>query len=183
MPIASYKIEHFYKVHLFKMLPVVKSVRILEVWMIIVTMFIAFLLSKEPLDSFYKFGPSSTLIILGISIDTPLIYSGVVIYCFINTCIRTVNNQIISPWITNVLHDVSVSKENMNVYLMYEIANISVIYTWVDWFIYFNILFAQIDMVLIEIVTDILVTSYVTRMYLAPVDYIPLGGVSLTDHK
>jgi len=133
------------KVPLFKMMPVVKSVRVLEVWMISVVTVIAILLSKEPLDSFYKFGPSSTLIIMGISIDTPVIYTGVVIYCFINTCIRTVNNQIVSPWITNVVHDTTVSKENMNVYLIYEIVNISVIYTWVDWFIYFNILFAQID--------------------------------------
>lgn len=163
----KYKIESFITVSLVKMSKqVIYSIRILEGWMIGVTTVIAILLSGESLDPFYKFGPSSTLVIMGITIDTPLMYTGVVIYCFINTCIRTINNQIISPWITNVLHDVTVSKEYLNVCLVYEIANVSVIYTWVDWFIYFNILFAQIDMVLVEIITDILVTTYVTKMYL-----------------
>ena len=46
----------------------------------------------------------------------------------------------------------------------------------VDWFIYINLLLAQADMVIVEICTDLIVTGFVTRMYLnTPVEeHVPL---------
>jgi len=69
----------------------------------------------------------------------------VLIYCFVNTCIRNLNNQIVTPWITNVVHDTTVSKSQISKAMIYEIVIINVIYTWVDWFIYINLLLAQVD--------------------------------------
>ena len=153
---------------------VVYSTRVLEGWMTGVIVAISVLLSKEPtLDSFYRFGPSDTLVVIGLKINTYSIYACVLIYCFINTCIRNLNNQIVSPWITNVIHDTTVNKEYLSRTLIYEIVTISAVYTWVDWFIYINLLFAQIDMVIVEICTELIVTSFVTRMYLnIPVEII-----------
>lgn len=135
------------------------------------------LLTKEvTVDSFYRFGPSSTLIVLGLPINTTGMYIGVLIYCFVNTCIRNLNNQIVSPWVTNVVHDTTVSKTHVSTVLIYEIVIINIIYTWVDWYIYINLLLAQADMVIVEICTDLIVTGFVTRMYLnTPVEeHVPL---------
>ena len=52
---------------------------------------------------------------------------------------------------------------------MYQIVMCNTIYTWFDWFIYINILLSQIDMVFVEITTDIVVTICITRYYLASV--------------
>ena len=150
---------------------VVYSTRVLEGWMIGV------LLTKEvTVDSFYRFGPSSTLVVLGLPINTTGMYIGVLIYCFVNTCIRNLNNQIVSPWVTNVVHDTTVSKTHVSTVLIYEIVIINIIYTWVDWYIYINLLLAQADMVIVEICTDLIVTGFVTRLYLnTPVEeHVPL---------
>jgi hypothetical protein len=150
---------------------VIYSTRVLEGWMIGVITTMSVLLTKEvTVDAFYRLGPSSTLVILGIQINTIGMYVGVLIYCLINTCIRNLNNQIVSPWVTNVVHDTTVSKEKLSTFMIYEVVIISVIYTWVDWFIYINLLLAQADMVIVEICTDLIVTGFLTRMYLnAPV--------------
>ena len=135
------------------------------------------LLTKEvTVDSFYRFGPSSTLVVLGLPINTTGMYIGVLIYCFVNTCIRNLNNQIVSPWVTNVVHDTTVSKTHVSTVLIYEIVIINIIYTWVDWYIYINLLLAQADMVIVEICTDLIVTGFVTRLYLnTPVEeHVPL---------
>jgi hypothetical protein len=50
--------------------------------------------------SFYRFGPQHDLIILGFTIDTPEKYAGIVIYAIINTVIRNLDQNIITPWIT-----------------------------------------------------------------------------------
>jgi hypothetical protein len=156
---------------------VIYSTRVLEGWMIGVITTMSVLLTKEvTVNAFYRFGPSSTLVILGLPINTVGMYVGVLIYCFINTCIRNLNNQIVSPWVTNVVHDTTVSKEHLSTFMIYEVVIISVIYTWVDWFIYINLLLAQADMVIVEICTDLIVTGFVTRMYLnTPVEeHVPM---------
>jgi len=144
-----------------------KCVRLLECWMSGVIIAISVLLYKEQtLDVFYRFGPSSSLVVLGLTIDTIAKYVSVLIYCFINTCIRNINNQIVTPWITLVVHDTTVNKNHLSQPLIYEIVTISTVYTWVDWFIYINLLFAQIDMVIVEITTELIVTFFVTLYYL-----------------
>jgi hypothetical protein len=146
---------------------IIYSIRILESWMIgVVTTMCVLLTKEEKIGSFYRFGPSSTLVVLGLSIDNVKMYIGVLVYCFVNTCIRNLNNQIVTPWITNVVHDTTVSKSQISTAIVYEIVIINVIYTWVDWFIYINLLLAQVDMVIVEICTDLIVTGFVTRMYL-----------------
>ena len=146
---------------------IIYSIRILESWMVgVVTAMCVLLTKEEKIGSFYRFGPSSTLVVLGLPIDTVNMYVGVLTYCFVNTCIRNLNNQIVTPWITNVVHDTTVSKSQISTAIVYEIVIINVIYTWVDWFIYINLLLAQVDMLIVEICTDLIVTGFVTRMYL-----------------
>jgi len=48
----------------------------------------------------------------------------------------------------------------------YEITCVTTIYAWFDWFIYINILLSQIDMVIIEIIADLIVSMLTTTYYL-----------------
>ena len=145
----------------------IASTYILTGWMVAVIITIGVLLSKQrSIDPFYTFGPSPSLIILGIQVDSLGIYLGVIIYCIINTCIRNLNSQVVSPWITNVIQDTSVSKTHLSLSLIYRVVLVNSMYTWIDWFIYINLLLAQVDMVIVEFVTDLIITVYLTRMYL-----------------
>jgi hypothetical protein len=41
------------------------------------------------------------------------------------------------------------------------------IYSYIDWFIYLNLVFSQLDIVLIEFAGEMFITFIVTRMYLS----------------
>ena len=48
----------------------------------------------------------------------------------------------------------------------YEVTYVSTIYNWVDWYIYMNLLLAQVDMLLTEILADLIMSGLVTYYYL-----------------
>ena len=112
---------------------------------------------------------------MGLTIDTVSLYSGIVIYCFVNTIIRNLNNQLVVPWITLVVHDTTVDKNIYSYFQLQEVVMMSAFYTWIDWFIYVNIVFSQADVVMIELFAEMLITYIVTRMYLmtAPTNAVP----------
>jgi len=143
------------------------TVRALQIWTASVLIALGVLLQKgTALKGFYQFGPSENLIILGLVIDSYALYAGVVFYSFFNTIIRNLNNQFVGAWITLVVHDTTISKQNLSHLYMYEITLMNSIYTYIDWFIYLNLVFSQLDIVLIEFVGELLITFIVTRMYL-----------------
>jgi hypothetical protein len=127
---------------------------------------------KSSDNTFYRFGPHSDFIVLGIHIDTFDKYILVLFYCACNTVIRNIRLDIILPWITLTVQDTSPEamerKLTLNRRTAYEISIVAAIYAWFDWFIYINLLLSQIDMVLIEIGMDIIATSAITYMYLNP---------------
>lgn len=121
----------------------------------------------NPTDvSFYRFGPSSTLIIMGFVIDRAGLYVGVISYCIINSMIRTACHDLLLPWLTHRIQDRTAFKPPGIAPLAYEITMVTAVYFWMDWFIYLNILLSQIDMLLAEIVADLMVSVLVTRYYL-----------------
>jgi len=143
------------------------TTRLMELWILIIIAGItSALMIQSDVTTFYKFGPSSTFVILSISIDTPLKYSIVVLYCILDTFITALLYQVVTPWLTLVVHDTTVSKTHLSYYLVHEIALISRIYAWVDWLLYINILLSQIDVALIQLFTDALCTIYITYVYL-----------------
>ena len=76
------------------------------------------------------------------------------------------NNQVVLAWITLVVHDTTISKDDISRLHIYEITLMSSIFTYIDWFIYLNLVFSQIDIVLIEFAGELFMTFMVTRMYL-----------------
>lgn len=142
--------------------------RIMIVWMVMVGTTISLLYQyANPTDvSFYRFGPSSTLIIMGFVIDRTGLYVGVISYCIINSMIRTACHDLLLPWLTHRIQDRTAFKPPGIAPLAYEITMVTAVYFWMDWFIYLNILLSQIDMLLAEIVADLMVSVLVTRYYL-----------------
>lgn len=76
------------------------------------------------------------------------------------------NNQVVCAWITLVVHDTTVSKDDISKLYIYEITLMSSIYSYIDWFIYLNLVFSQIDIVVIEFAGELVITYMVTKMYL-----------------
>jgi hypothetical protein len=144
------------------------TIRVLQCWTASVLVTLGVLLQKgTALKNFYQFGPSDDLIILGLVINSYALYAGVVFYSFFNTVIRNLNNQIVCSWITLVVRDITVSKHDLSRGYIYEITLMSAIYTYIDWFIYLNLVFSQLDIVLIEFTGEMFITFIVTRMYLS----------------
>jgi hypothetical protein len=51
----------------------------------------------------------------------------------------------------------------------------SAIYTYIDWFIYLNLVFSQLDIILIELAGELFITFIVTRMYLSILPQEPVN--------
>lgn len=132
-------------------------------WMILITgLFIGLLQENNEKDPIFQFGPNSQLFILSICINTSNKYLIVVLFCVINSGIRVLNHSILSVYIMNIIQD----KMCPTAHHSYEISLINSVYTWFDFFMFINIIFSQIDMFLIEVLSDIIVTTIVTRYYL-----------------
>lgn len=142
--------------------------RAISIWMLVVTCTILGLSKYASGDQkkFYRFGPNSDLKILGLNIDNGGKYFGVVIYCFINSMFRTLYQSILHAWLINNVQDESKEKPRNIKGFAYEVTCVTTIYMWFDWFIYMNILLSQIDMVLIEICADLLMSVTTTMYYL-----------------
>lgn len=141
--------------------------KIIAIWIIGVSVGLYILIQKQGLigKDIYRIGPNPELYILGFSIDTYEKYMIVASFCFINSGIRTINNEILRPWITNQIQDISKPIE-VPKSLSYDISCICCIYTWFDFFMYMNIVLSQIDMMLIEVGTDLSMTIVLTSYYI-----------------
>ena len=146
--------------------------RIISAWMIIIlTILLSYIFANTEQftgdTTFYRFGPHPELVILGIVIDTAEKYFLVVLYAIVNTIIRTLDHNIMAPYITlNVQNINSQNNEIKNIPKQYEISIVNTIYSWFDWLIYINMLLAQVDMFLLELTTDVITIYFVTGWYI-----------------
>lgn len=112
----------------------------------------------------FKYGPHKNLYILGICIDTYKKYFIAASFCFINSGIRVLQKNILHPWIINTVQNNNHTE--IEFYKSYEISLIYSVYEWFDFFMYMNILLSQIDMFLIEVLADTIVTIITTMYYI-----------------
>ena len=130
-------------------------------WIIACCILLGFIINSN--DPFFSFGPNENLIFIGITINTTTKYVCLIIYCFLNTIIRAIIHNILQPWIIFNIQD-STNKNPVN--NAYEIVTLNNIYTWFDWFIYINLLLAQIDMIIIESLSEIIINNIITYTYI-----------------
>ena len=142
--------------------------RIVIIWIVIISITISSLYNhmNETGANYYRFGPRDDFIIIGIPINTGGKYFIAVLYCFINSLIRTSINNILKPWLINSVQDINIVKPRQIRGFAYEVTNVITIYNWVDWYVYMNLLLAQVDLFLTEMVTDVFMSVLTTYYYL-----------------
>jgi hypothetical protein len=64
------------------------------------------------------------------------------------------------------VQDINIVKPKQIRGFAYEVTNIVTIYTWVDWYVYMNLLLAQVDLFLTEMFADVLMSVLTTYYYL-----------------
>lgn len=139
----------------------IRVARLITLWMASVVLMMGFVVSDNPI---FQLGPNKNLHILNIAIDTPAKYAAIVSVCFVNSCIRTMNRNILHPWIINVIQD-KTNATSTTYAQSYELSFVNTIYNWFDFFLYMNILLSQIDMLLVEIIADLIITFFLTTDY------------------
>ena len=142
--------------------------RIIILWIVLIVVSLSSLYDKMDSESkkFYMFGPNNNLIVFGLEINTYSKYFVIVIYCLINSLIRTSCRDILISWQTNSVQDITKPKNKEICYFAYEVCCVTTIYGWIDWYIYMNLLLAQVDMLIIEVSSDLLMSCIITRYYL-----------------
>jgi hypothetical protein len=143
------------------------SCKLIMVWMSIIILpniIISFQIDNK--FKFYNTGASSELIILGYAIDNYYKYSFLIFYIIINSIIRRIANYILNPWLINNVYDITYIKYHKNNKLSYEITLVTTLYTWFDWYINLNLLLTQIDIFLIDMVSELFTAAAITKYYL-----------------
>lgn len=140
---------------------------ILCVWVTSIVVFISYAWSKGIIaGDFFNVGPNDNFILFNITINTYSKYFLVIVFCFLNSCIRKLDMNILQPWITVKVQNNITNKRQSSISKAFIVSNISGIYVWIDFIIYMNLLFSQIDVVLVEIVADVLILNLSTYYYM-----------------
>jgi hypothetical protein len=147
-----------------KMIAVDKVNKILLAWSGFCLACLSLALGNTSGGDFFSFGPSDKLVILDIKINTAFRYSVVLLYTIVSTLARTVLQEIVSPWLIQTIQN-DKPKDEYALQHAQEIALGECFYRWFDWFMYMHILLAQIDMMIVELIGNLVAVSYTTRMY------------------
>lgn len=142
--------------------------RLVIIWISIIALTISGLYNNmnEMGAKYYRFGPHNDFIVIGIQINTLGKYFTVMLFCFINSLIRTSINNILKPWLINSVQDINIVKPKEIRTFAYEVTNVITIYNWVDWYVYMNLLLAQVDLFFTELFADVFMSILITYYYL-----------------
>ena len=146
------------------MLQEITIARVLLTWLFILLALIIFM-SYNDKNVKIHIGPSDELIIFGTTINTNKKYVAVVMLCIFNSAIRTMNSNIIHPWVINNVQDTKIYFK-VNIYHAYEITAIHAVYGFIDWYFYMNIILSQIDLFMVEMIVDLIMAMLTTKYYL-----------------
>lgn len=114
---------------------------------------------------FFRIGPNDKLVIFDSKINTGPKYLVIVCYTVISTVVRTLLQEIISPWLIQNVQNDKPKDEYVTAYAQ-ELSLGECLYRWFDWYMYMHILLAQVDMMFIELAGNLICVYYVTRMYI-----------------
>jgi hypothetical protein len=139
---------------------------IITIWIMTITSGMTYIICTTHLDTtIFAIGPNKNLYIFGICIDTLPKYGIVITFCFVNSGIRAMSTNVLRSWVINEVQDIS-NKKPIDHRKAYILSSVSVTYNWFDFFMYMNILLSQIDLFVLEIVADLIMTSGITNYYL-----------------
>lgn len=126
--------------------------------------------SEKTSTRFWRIGPNDDLSILDVKVNTNCRYFVVVLYTIISTFVRTVQQEVVTPWLIQKVQNDKPKDAYVRRYAQ-EVAFGEVVYRWFDWFMYMHILLAQVDMMSIELIGNIVAVAYTTGMYMQIKEY------------
>lgn len=142
--------------------------RCLVGWIVFVLVVLAFAIDgNSDKGTFFRIGPHHDLKIFNIPVDTGWRYFVVVVYTSVSTVVRTLHQEVIAPWIVQKIQN-DVAKDDYTRRFAFEVVIVDVLFRWFDWAMYMNILLAQCDLMVIEIVGNMATSMYTTKLYMAP---------------
>lgn len=145
--------------------------RCLMIWMMLVILIIS-LFIRNNAGGFFRIGPHKDMIIMGIVIDNGSKYIIVSFYCVVNSCIRALFHNILSPWLINNVQDTSKAMNSEIKKYAYEVTVVYTLYNWFDWFLTLQVLLSQIDMFILELIADMSISVYSSFVYLREKEFI-----------
>lgn len=137
----------------------------LFLWMFFISTLVGIMLTSTT-SPFYRFGPQEDLTVMGVDINTPTRYTAVVVFCVMNSFIRSLETDVVHAWLINTVQDKTVPKTHEVRRIAYQVSIVHSMYFWWDWFIYMNVLLAQFDLFMFEMSSSILTSVITTHMYL-----------------
>lgn len=134
-------------------------------WMGLVMIIMVASVHESPNTKFFRMGPHEDLAIFGIAIDTGAKYTLIFLYTCVSTVVRTLQQEVLRPWIIQKVQndhekELSVRKD------AYMVVTIETMYIWFDWFMYINILLAQVDLMIVEVIGNLAAVWFTTMLYL-----------------
>ena len=146
-------------------------------WITAMCIFLFICVKDNMTTKFFRFGPHEDLFLFGIAIDSYFRYCLVVFYTFVGTILRTLQAEVIRPWVIQEIQN-SKPKSEYVVNNSYFVVSSDAALTWFDFFMYINILLSQIDFVFLEAFWTLCTSLFTTTQYLrnAPRTYTTDGS-------
>ena len=134
-------------------------------------------------SNFIAFGPRKELTFMHVSVDTPYKYSFLVILIVSHTIISDFISDILTPHILNSLQNTTMRYIQHKAYMYYVVTTIYSVYCGMSQIFIIFIAFAQLDLLMIRLASDIAANLLTTTLYLRDKTYDPQKFNQLEDEE
>jgi hypothetical protein len=124
-------------------------------------------------SNFIAFGPRKELTFMHVSVDTPYKYSFLVVLIVSHTIISDFISDTLTPHILNSLQNTTMRYIPHKAYMYYVVTTIYSVYCGMSQIFIIFIAFAQIDLLMIRLASDIAANLLTTTLYLQDKTYDP----------
>jgi len=138
---------------------------ILLVWILVVlSAFVVYSVSDTGL---VRWGPNKTLFFLDVVIDTWQKWAGLIVFIMITQILKVLADEIISPFIMNTIMDHKEKEMVFSYSVSQFICQVYCIFSGITKVIHASIAMSRVDCILVVLLTDVIVSTYTTHMFLA----------------
>jgi hypothetical protein len=124
-------------------------------------------------SSFIAFGPRKELTFMHVSVDTPYKYSILVVLIVAHTMISDFISDSLNPHILNALQNATIRYIPHKAYMYYVVTTIYSFYCGISQIFIIFIAFAQLDLLMVRLASDIAANLLTTTLYLQDKTYDP----------
>ena len=119
-------------------------------------------------ETIFRFGPSPSLTIFDIVIDTWSRWAFICFYIIINQCIETYGLNTISPWLINDIQNRNLTTIKFPKVTIQIIILCWNVYLWLSYLVALRLYFTQFDFLVLLLIMDVVTSVFTTAHYLRP---------------